>query len=207
MTNIKPTKTKQEMEEIQDFCLALRNDNVKLADIQKKVEEEYGESRTIMQVGRWIKSAAERLAKDDNLMDFNVKMVKGMGELDALQCRIEKILDEKVIKYDYKDAKGHRKQEIKTISPMFLTGLLNTLAIVLDKKNQIRGLNNNQMQMLVQQNYNSYNNNIQVGDDFKHLDPGVQKELKDIFQESEQLSDINSALTIDGEGSVIDEGN
>lgn len=207
MTNIKPTKTKQEMEEIQDFCLALRNDNVRLADIQKKVEEEYGESRTIMQVGRWIKTAAERLAKDDNLMDFNVKMVKGMGELDALQGRIEKILDEKVIKYDYKDAKGHRKQEIKTISPMFLTGLLNTLAIVLDKKNQIRGLNNNQMQMLVQQNYNSYNNNIQVGDDFKHLDPGVQKELKDIFQESEQLSDINSALTIDGEGSVIDEGN
>lgn len=204
MTNIKPTKTKQEMEEIQDFCLALRNDNVRLADIQKKVEEEYGESRTIMQVGRWIKTAAERLAKDDNLMDFNVKTVKGMSELDSLQSRIERILDEKVIKYDYKDAKGHRKQEIKVISPMFLTGLLNTLAIVLDKKNQIRGLNNNQMQMLVQQNYNSYNNNIQVGDDFKHLDPGVQKELQNIFQESEQLSDVSSALTINGEGSFVE---
>lgn len=204
MTNIKPTKTKQEMEEIQDFCLALRNDNKTLNEIKAKVEAEYGESRTIMQVGRWIKTAAQRLAKDDGLMDFDVKMVKGMGELDALQGRIEKILEEKVIKYDYKDSKGHRKQEIKVISPMFLTGLLNTLAIVLDKKNQIRGLNNNQMQMLVQQNYNSYNNNIQVGDDFQHLDPGVQKKLKDIFQESEQLSDISSALTINGEGTFVD---
>jgi len=204
MTNIKPTKTKQEMEEIQDFCLALRNDNKTLNEIKAKVEAEYGESRTIMQVGRWIKTAAQRLAKDDGLMDFDVKMVKGMGELDALQARIEKILEEKVIKYDYKDSKGHRKQEIKVISPMFLTGLLNTLAIVLDKKNQIRGLNNNQMQMLVQQNYNSYNNNIQVGNDFEHLDPGVQKQLKDIFQESEQLSDIGSALTINGEGDFVD---
>lgn len=202
--------SKLEIQKLQDECLNWRNQNFKLEEIRQFILDKYNEERTIMQIGRWIRTASARRVQDDNLMDINFKHVKGMNELDALQRRIEQMLDAKVVTYEYeKLVKGKKVKKVsyKEISPMALAGLANSLLLVLDKKNQIRGLNNNQIQMLVQQTHNTYSNQITIGEEFKHLDTDVQERLRNIFQESEELADPSRAITIDGEGRIIDEDN
>lgn len=178
---------------LQDECLRLSSEGLTLREIKKYLENIHGENKGTNTITKWIKEASIRKYEAMGYEDFKQQKVLGMSELEEVQRDIKKLLLEKKFEVEFTNHQTGEKY-IKEVpfSAMSISTLMKTLIDVIDRKNDIRGLNSKAIQLQL----NQYNNDIHVSDEELTRELGntnteLLEELKDFLQKSKEVVEIN----------------
>lgn len=202
----------ERIEMLQDECLRLRSEGWSLRELKDWLENVHHEVKGTNTITEWVKEASIRKFTAEGHADFKMQKVMGMAELEEVQRDLKKLLNEKKITVTLKNAKGEEYEKEIPFTGMTIATMMKTLIDVIDRKNDIRGLNSKAIQLQL----NQYNNDIHVSDEelsqeLGDANPDLLTRLRDILKESNEVVEVDGSIIEDesteatGESSSIHE--